>query len=385
MTIDIDLDTIVAEGYLAAGVKPSVIAARSKAGRDLVERLKLGQGRVRVPQSINTWSKQDDDYLRSNYRYMTDEEVGQALGRSAVGVLIRRKRLGLPAPSKHPDEMTSRVVASALGVDEHAVCHWVDSGILRGRIMPGGRRIRLVRRIDFMLWVINPESWLRFKIGRVPDPHIRRLIELRMMRWGDAWWTTRDVADHLGVDIRAVNARIRRDTLRHVKVRNISGRHEAPAWSYNFVRRSDALGLAVGAGKGSATTLEQFIVQAVGAGIPQVCAAKMIGWTEKKLSHWLCRHEGGAKAQAFVDWRTIQHIPFVRRAVERYHARRRLGYDEMLVLLGILRAWNAHHELGLAVGRGKKLTVGTIERAHKRVLDVGQGRIDPFDVGNKNG
>lgn len=125
MTIAFNLDSIVAEGYLAAGVKPSVIAARSNAGRELVERLNMS-GRARVAPNINKWSKQDDDFMRAHYRYMTDEEVGQTMGRSAVAVVIRRKRLGLPAPSKHPDELTATAIKHLLGVDEHAICSWRD-------------------------------------------------------------------------------------------------------------------------------------------------------------------------------------------------------------------------------------------------------------------
>ena len=308
MTIAFNLDSIVAEGYLAAGVKPSVIASRSNAGRDLVKRLNMS-GRARVAPNINKWSKQDDDFMRAHYRYMTDEEVGQAMGRSAVAVVIRRKRLGLPAPSKHPDELTATAIKHLLGVDEHAICSWIDSGILRGRLMPGAREIRLVKRIDLLLWCINPESWLRFKVEQVRDPKLKRMIEMRMARWGDEWWTTRQVADYHDADIRAVNARIKRKTLRCVKARNISGRHDAPAWAYNFVRKSDAVGLVFTSGKGSATVLvskiapalEQFIEHTIGAGVPMVCVAEMIGWTSKRLSHWVRRYKGGAKALRFVE------------------------------------------------------------------------------------
>ena len=226
----LDLDALVAEGYIAAGVKPSVVAKRSEAGRQLVERLQLNErARThRINSGAARWSQEEVAFLLANYRFMGEVEIAQRLGRTQNAVQIRLRKLRTPAPSKHPEELTARKIEAMLGAELHAVCHWIDSGILPGRVMPGGRSIRLVKRNVLYRWCITPENWLRFDVQRVRDPHLKRLIELRQARWGDEWWSTAQVAAHHNTSIDNVNARIQRRSLIPVKAFNYCGRHPDP-------------------------------------------------------------------------------------------------------------------------------------------------------------
>lgn len=392
MTANLDLDAIVADGYLRAGMKPSVVAAKSDAGKRLVEQLRLnerGRNRRAAPNS-NTWSQADDDYVRAHYRFMSEAQIGRKLGRSAHAVHLRWKRdLRLPAPSKHPEELTALKVAAMMGVDGHTSVYWVDSGILPGRVLHGGRRIRLVKRSTLLRWVANPESWLRFDVAKVRDAKLKRLIELRQARWDDEWWDTRQVAAYHKADLRAVTARIWRNQMPAVKVLNYSGRHAKPRWSYSFVRKSDAITQVFTRGKGStranvflvAPALSAHIETAVGAGLPQVCVAKMVGWSIKSLSYWLRTRKGGVAAVAavaFVDWREhARRLPFLSRAVRRFLGGRSLSYDQMLCISGVLQAWRDEFGADVRVPRGHTMKRDLLWRAYQRLRAAG---IDPFRV-----
>lgn len=382
----IDLDALVAEGYIAAGVKPSVVATRSAAGRQLVERLQLDQRAraQRVNAGASRWSQEDDAFLLAHYRFMTQVVIAQRLGRTPTAVHIRLKKLRTPAPSKHPEEITGRGIEKMLGAELHAICHWIDSGALPGRVMPGGRGIRLVKRVTLMRWCITPENWLRFDVSRVRDPHLKRLIELRQARWGDEWWNTTQVAAYHNTSIDNVNARIQRRVLIPVKAVNLSGRHHTPGWSHNYILKSEAVKLRFTSGKGSAranllqlpASLDQFITQAIGAGVPQVCLAKMIGWSVKMLAYWLRSRKGGASALPFVDWRTVPHLPSVRRAVQRFVNGQPLSYDQQLVVRGVLQAFCRHHGTSdKGVGRGR-ISINSFSRLHLALQAAG---VDPFE------
>jgi hypothetical protein len=383
----VDIDVALAEGYLAAGVKPSVVAKRSKAGAALVERLKLaGQGRARrVASNANTWSKADEAFLLAQYRFMPIDELARELGRSAVGVRIHLKRMRVPMPSKHPEEITARGIEKMLGAELHAICHWIDSGILPGRTMPGGRGIRLVNRVTFMRWCITPENWLRFKVERVRDLKLKRLIQLRMQRWGDEWWDTKQVARYHNALHDTVNGRIQTGSLKPVKVENYSGRHHTPGWTRNYFLKSEAIHFVFTSGKGSsrcteikpAAKLERLIVEAAGAGVPQVCLAKMIGWTVKQLAYWLRSRKGSVKDLPFVDWRTMRGIPFVRRAVHRFIAGKPLRYDQALVIRGVMQAWCRRHHIDIVKGNAGKFTDDTLRRLWHAMQAAGA---DPFEV-----
>lgn len=189
------------------------------------------------------WTPEEDAFLRENLGYLTDAEIGQRLGRSAVGVHIRWDReLALPGPSKDPGVITAHQAALVLGIDGHKTAGWVDMGLLPGRVMAGGRNIRLIDRTLFRRWVLNPMNWVYFDARKVTDPELKRMLKKRAKRWGDEWWSTRQVADYHGVDPKDVERYIKHGKLESFRLpHSLGGREWDRKWSNHFVRKSHAI------------------------------------------------------------------------------------------------------------------------------------------------
>jgi hypothetical protein len=188
------------------------------------------------------WSLEEDQYLRENLGWMTDAEIGEQLGRTQIAVHLRWSRdLRLPSPSKAPDVVTAHQAAAMLGIDGHKIAHWVDVGLIPGRVMAGGRRIRLIKRITFMVWACAPRNWVYFDITKVNDPHLKRLLKLEQKRWGDEWWTTPQVARYHGVNVGDVKRYIKLGYLHSFRSPvSYGGRHHNGAWSLHFILKSEA-------------------------------------------------------------------------------------------------------------------------------------------------
>jgi len=208
---------------------------------------------TRQRQSPARWTTAEDDYLRNHLGYETDDQMAAALGRTAVAVHLRWERdLNLPAPSKHPDFLTGQQAAQLAGLDQHQVVHWCDVGLIPHRLMAGSRKMRLIRRVTFFRWIVNPENWIYFDWRKIPDEHLKRLCALKAARWGDQWWTARQVADFHGVDTKDVQRLAKRGELpaRHAET-SLCGRHKEPAWLNWFFKRTDALAVRFLKGRGA--------------------------------------------------------------------------------------------------------------------------------------
>jgi hypothetical protein len=201
------------------------------------------------------WTEEEDNFLRENLGWLTEDEIAAHLGRTVVAVHLRWKRdLLLPAPSRHPDVITAEQAANVLRVESHAFIWWCDNGLIQFRIMPGGRKIRIIQREAFKRWIVNPANWIYFDWKNIQDEKIKRLCELRAQRWGDERWTTRQVADHHGVDVKDVTRFIKLGRVKGVQCQvSKGGRHAERRWTYWFVLRSDALKLEFVRGQGSNT------------------------------------------------------------------------------------------------------------------------------------
>lgn len=228
------LDVLIGQAELASGATPEMVAASGgKIGPCMGLEMRVKRQR--------RWTEEEDRILEEHLGIWTEEQIGQALGRSATAVKIRWKReMHLPAPSKHPAVLTARNVAKLLGVDEHKASHWVDEGILPGTVMAGGRYIRLVLKVDLIKWALNPKNWIWFDVRAVPDIRLRRLMEKRAERWGDEWWTTRQIEEYYGVDVEDVRRQIKLGKLRGVQAKSRGGRHKNPAWANWFILKSEA-------------------------------------------------------------------------------------------------------------------------------------------------
>jgi hypothetical protein len=249
---DIDIfDVAIAGAQIQAGENPARIFARTKIRM-------VGVKKIHGPKKSPKWTEQEDEFLRKNLGYLTDEQIGKKLGRSSNGVRLRWKReLHLTSPSKAEGFITGQKAARLLGLDVHKITHWCDMGKIPARKMAGGRSIRLIPIISLERWVITPSNWVYFDPKKIPDPRLRRLCELRAERWGDEWWSGRQVADFHGVDTKDVQRLIYRKELPAVQL-DISkgGRHHNRAWANWYILRSDAVKAKFKHGKGSNTQIE---------------------------------------------------------------------------------------------------------------------------------
>ena len=332
-----------------------------------------------------SWLPEEEDYLRSHLGFLEETQIAEALGRSQIGVHLRWSRdLHLPAPSKHPDYLTAQQIAKRLGEDAHKVCSWIDRGLLHGEILPGGRRIRRVRKAVLLRWLVNPDNWIWFEIEDVRDPQLRRLLELKRERWGDEWWTTRQVADYHGVDVGDVKRSIKLGRIRAVQARNRGGRHNHNYWAYWFVLRSEAIrpDLVFYKGSGSGHELavwsesgDAFLLLARAIGLSVRNIAVLMHWNFKRVDarlRSLHRHgripgiiasqgldiqyrpEDGA---LFADWRLHRRrFPLLARAMEEFDAytksecnpypksmRPGQTHPRLLVVRSVLHTWAAWH------------------------------------------
>ncbi len=204
----------------------------------------VGRAMMLAPRKKSReWSPEEDAFLEQHLGFLTDAEIGEQLGRSEIGVHLRWSRdLHLPSPSKHPDVITALQAADMLGIDGHKTAHWVDVGLIPGRLMAGDRKIRLIRRVSFMRWACAPVNWVYFDIKQVRDPKLKRLLKLEAKRWGDEWWNTRAVADYHGVDTTDVKRYIKLGRLHSFRIPvSLGGRHGNRKWSNHFVLKSEAM------------------------------------------------------------------------------------------------------------------------------------------------
>ncbi|HJS17311.1 MAG TPA: hypothetical protein VJ785_01085 [Anaerolineales bacterium] len=189
------------------------------------------------------WTPAEDQFIRQNLGRMTDEEMGLALGRTAIAVHLRWHRdLQLPGPSKATNILTANTAARLLGIDSHKTAAWVDLGLIPGRIMAGGRNIRLIDRQALRRWVLNPMNWVYFDPKKVRDPELKRMLALRAARWGDEWWSTPKVAKYHGVATGDVKRYITKGWLKSFRLPvSLGGRNLDRKWSNHFVLKSDAI------------------------------------------------------------------------------------------------------------------------------------------------
>ncbi len=374
--MDIELDTLMNEsisaGYLAAGMPSALVAKKTGIAAVTHDRV----GRIYRAGRSMPWSGDEDAVLRALLGRVDEEEIADRLGRTLTSVHLRWKRdLRIPAPSKTPGTLTGLKVSDMLGIEIHKLCYLIDHGQMPGRCMPGGRSIRLVEYSDLVRWCVNPENWPHFKFERVQDEHIRRLIELRRVRWNDDWWTARQVADYHHINIRDVPRYIKIGRLSGVQIMNYDGRRdtsEPQAWALWFVRRSDAQTLKIVRGKGSGMTsgmhkgavsarAKDFIGLARGAGLPYKAIGCMTHMSERKVMSIIYLREKRGELTQFIDWHDVAgRFPCIGRAVVRYIAGWPLSIDQVSLLRSVLLGWGAHYRVTLPGTRMPRMSVDVL-------------------------
>lgn len=354
MSFDLDalIDDAVVYGELQDGTDAAWLAQRVDPRRVAVMTkmvLVLNVGKERE------WMVEEDEFLIKHYMYMSDEQLAQALGRTADGVHIRWERaLRLPARSKHPEWPNMHELARLLGVPCSKVFRkLIKRGILPGRKLPLDADVWVIHRRDLLRFVCNPRNWVYFKLERVQDPQIRRLIELRRAMWGDAWWSPGEVAAYHGVSLAVVNKYI-----------NL-GKLPAVRWYNWHILRSDAVRFPFQSGKGTHYRLwtergDAFLLlgRAIGfswgdldilTGLDHTDGRVNLLWKRRAVEvivqrHGLAIQVDPAERRLYADWRLWRgRFPILDRAVERFTTGAELTETEARLLLGVMSSWLAWH------------------------------------------
>jgi hypothetical protein len=209
--------------------------------------------RPRDPWS-NRWTAEEERFVVAHVGVLSHDQIGEALGRSAAAIHIRITRRQLPAASRRPGWLTGNQVARILGVDIHAVCAMHKRGILQFVVLPGPRKILNIRQVALHSWAVNPEHWIYFKVEKITDPYLNRLVELARSRWEDAWWTTEQVTAYHGLVPRPhprQNGKIALSASNLVEKHILDGILPGKRWGNWYVKRSDAVAHVFRTGKGS--------------------------------------------------------------------------------------------------------------------------------------
>ena len=368
--IDDLLDAAVLEAALADGRSPMLAARQFGTARVIAAGPggeTAGARGCRSPFG-DQWSAGDMEWLREWAGVLGDEEIAERLGRSTAAVKVRRIRRGLPGPTVHPDYLTAQGVAKVLGVDVHAVCRWIDLGLLAAELAPlADRKVWRVRRSVFYAWALRPENWVYFirsvrRPERIRDARLRRLIVKRGEVWPDEWWSTGEAAEFHGVESTDVQRYIVAGRLPGVKYQN---------W---WVLRSDVTrpGLRFFKGKGEgvferngSAAGDAFMVLASAVGIPDAHIERMMRRgavgprlaviRKRGLVPWLARAYGlpvavradGEMRQAgavWADWRPLAHrFRALERAWGRLGRGERITGFERRLLAGVLGAFMRFH------------------------------------------
>lgn len=246
MAVDI-YTHIVSQAQIQSGMSIKHVTVKGKVFQVLTKT----EDKATKPTS--KWSDEEDNFLRENLGWMSEEEMAEKLGRTVTAVQLRWKRdLNLTAPSKHAGWVTGNQAADMLGIDGHKISHWCQVGLIPHRILPNKKsKIKMISLLALKMWVVNTNHWIYFDWKKIQDPSLKRLCELKQERWGDEWLPTAIAAKLHGVKSKDVLRLILRGELRGVQVStSLGGRHKDPRWLNWFVRKSDILNAHFVRGKG---------------------------------------------------------------------------------------------------------------------------------------
>lgn len=198
--IDLAIELAEAEtGVRRAGAKLRLCAAPATASR--------------------AWSAEEEKFLEENRGRLSESAIAAHLGRTVCSIDNHVKReMHLCAPSKDPRILTAEHIAMGLGLDGKSVHKLIDTGLMAGRRLPHKDVTRVVDRVAFLRWICEPAHWIYFKTDRVgamrprgkrggmSDVYdfvfwedARELVEAARGRWRDAWLTSGQAAELLGI------------------------------------------------------------------------------------------------------------------------------------------------------------------------------------------
>lgn len=398
----------VLEIALAAGAMASGLAPRTSE-RAAIEAMNYVEPEPATSMRGWRWRPEEVQFLRDNLGYLTYAEIGAYLGRTEVAVHNHRKRLGLPAVytvRRRNDELTTSEVAEAMGTTHQTASIWILEGLLPGRELPLDATIRVVRYQDLVRFAVNPLNWPYFirviqNTGRINDPYLRRLIELRKERWGDEWLSSGQIEREFGSSEHY--GRIRKYLLRE----NLP-RHLMMKYSRWYVRRSVVEGYSWPAGKGSTTLLDVyspqsdcFVILCMALGFSLAMTSHLMQWPKTRpahrleyivaeVPHLIAEHnlpvERLPDGRLFADWRDcVDRFPALARAIERFKAGRKLSDVDSYYLQATLRTWARRYaetpeqkRFARFMQSGwRKINIRGIRRNRRKFKKLFDG-IDPF-------
>lgn len=292
------LDQAILEGELETGRAPEVLLQQF-GDRPVSADIELPAGRG---GRSNAWSADEDEFLKSHLGFLSEDEIGQALGRSTTAVKLRRYRsLNLPPACDLPNYYTGRSAARTLGIDDHTFIRILERGkIPYWRL--GSRDVYMVRQVSLYRFAVKPLNWVFFwrsvqDLRRITDPHLRRLIARQKERWDDEWWTPGQVAEYHGVDHTDVNRYIHKGVF-----------EKTVKWGNQWILRSEAMKEGVYFVKGSGNWKPEwseeadcFMLIGYALNVFHRELASMMKLTEKTVAYRLCVIQESGLAQQLID------------------------------------------------------------------------------------
>jgi hypothetical protein len=247
------------------------------------------------------WTPEEDAYVFENRGRLALAEIGARLGRSANAVKVHGYRIQAATPRHTPGYVSGNQVAQILSVDSHIPPAWIERGILEGEVIPYNQS-RVWRRTTwpaFLRFLVRPKSWVYFKVEKIKNPRLRRLVELAQAKWGDRWLTTRQAADLRGCELEAIQNAILHGRL-HGYHAGSTDRLRVWAWAHWFVLRSEVerLTLPWGCNKSHkilwSPKADAFIIRACREKIAYEDISRMMHWPIKRIQYrvLLLRRQG---------------------------------------------------------------------------------------------
>lgn len=285
---------------------------------------------IRLMRKPPRWTREEDRFLRDHLGWMPLSEIAAALGRTEEACKVRQVRRRMPAPSRLAGTLTGNAAAAALGADIHSICKMHRRGILRMDVTPGERGILRIPKIRLYAWAVNPDHWIYFKVERMGDKHLQKLVRLAQARWNDEWWTVGQAERFLGVKGGLLNAQYHRKRLKGKMVR----------WGNLWIKKSDAMQIMIYPSTYNkegvnyySPRADAFLLRAAKEGIPYAVIGAMAGgWSRHEVFHrlrmlgWTCPSGGTwLKGRKREKWDLPEGKPLGRRRLMKKKGKFNLG------------------------------------------------------------
>jgi len=215
-------------------------------------------------QRSRIWTKGEEEFVSNNHGRISEIQIARHLGRSPEGVELHIKReMHLVSMSKDPAILTAEQVANGLGLDSKSVHLLMDTGRMPCRRLPILKTMRVIDRLVFIKWMLNPENWLYFKQDRVgtlsrkgkrgPGENYdfafwesaRGILLKARRKWKDSWMTPGQVVKYLKINPKATMRRKASDKMPGVRYVNMAirkGTIKAKRWGNWWIKKSDLPG-----------------------------------------------------------------------------------------------------------------------------------------------